>query len=92
MVLQHPDLTVTSEERVLNGILMWGLQPSELCNWEVVDNMLSTKTPQDLFGKRLQSLNILLPLVRFSLFPLFLLKKVNLDFFCLLKCFWVLIL
>ncbi|CAH1446256.1 unnamed protein product [Lactuca virosa] len=76
-ILQHPDLTVTSEERVLNGILMWGLQPSELCNWEVVDNMLSTITPQDLFGKRLQSLNILLPLVRFSLFPLFLLKKME---------------
>ncbi|CAI9259450.1 unnamed protein product [Lactuca saligna] len=77
-ILQHPDLTVTSEERVLNGILMWGLQPpSELCNWEVVDNMLSTNTPQDLFGKRLQSLNILLPLVRFSLFPLFLLKKME---------------
>lgn len=92
-ILQHPDLTVTSEERVLNGILMWGLQPNELCNWENVDLMLSSITPQDLFGTRLQSLNVLLPLVRFSLFPLLTLKKMecsNLSmqiptFYCLVK-------
>ncbi|KAL4557579.1 hypothetical protein LXL04_035762 [Taraxacum kok-saghyz] len=78
-ILQHPDLTVTSEERVLNGILMWGLQPTELCNWEVVDDMLNTITPQDLFGEKFRSLDILLPLVRFSLFPLLLLKKMELS-------------
>ncbi|KVI07377.1 BTB/Kelch-associated [Cynara cardunculus var. scolymus] len=76
-ILQHPDLTVTSEERVLNAILMWGLQPRELSGWEVVDNMLSTMTPEDLFGARFPSVNVLLPLVRFSLFPLFLLKKME---------------
>ena len=76
-ILQHQDLTVTSEERVLNAILMWGLQSNELSNWETVDNMLSNMTPEDLFGTRSQSLNVLLPLVRFSLLPLFLLKKME---------------
>ncbi|GJX12824.1 BTB/POZ domain-containing protein, partial [Tanacetum coccineum] len=73
----HPELTVTSEERVLNAILMWGLQPSELSSWEVVHSMLSSTSPEDLFGMRLLSLNVLLPLVRFSLLPLFLLKKME---------------
>nr|XP_043615321.1 BTB/POZ domain-containing protein At2g30600 [Erigeron canadensis] len=76
-ILQHQDLTVTSEERVLSAILMWALQPEELSSWEVVDNMLSVTTPKDLFGTRLLSLNVLLPLVRFSLFPLVLLKKME---------------
>ncbi|XP_071733978.1 BTB/POZ domain-containing protein At2g30600 [Rutidosis leptorrhynchoides] len=76
-ILQHQDLTVTSEERVLNAILMWGLQPNELSNWEMVDNMLSFTTPTHLFGTRLPSLNALLPLVRFSLLPLLLLKKME---------------
>ncbi|KAL8233461.1 hypothetical protein R6Q59_019561 [Mikania micrantha] len=76
-ILHHQDLTVTSEERVLNAILMWGLQPNELSNWEMIDNMLSKTTPEDLFGARIQSINVLLPLVRFSLLPLFLLKKME---------------
>ncbi|KAI3706133.1 hypothetical protein L1987_76391 [Smallanthus sonchifolius] len=57
-ILQHQDLTVTSEERVLSAILMWGLQPNELSNWETVDNMLSNMTPEHLFGTRFQSPNM----------------------------------
>lgn len=76
-VLQHPDLTVTSEERVLNAILLWCLQAHELYGWEVVDETILDSTPQLLFGERLTALNALLPLVRFPLLPCALLKKVR---------------
>ncbi|OVA19556.1 BTB/POZ-like [Macleaya cordata] len=74
-ILQHPDLTVTSEEKILDAILLWGMQAKELYGWEAVDAILMTSTPELLFGERLQSVNILLPLVRFPLMPLALLKK-----------------
>lgn len=75
-VLQHPDLTVTSEERVLNAILLWCLQANELYGWDVVDETMLNLMPEDLFGERFQSANLLLPLVRFPLLPCALLKKV----------------
>ncbi|XP_059634394.1 BTB/POZ domain-containing protein At2g30600 [Cornus florida] len=76
-ILQHPDLTVTSEERVLNAILLWCLQAKEVYGWEVVDGMMLNSTPKLLFGERLQSVNIFLPLVRFPLLPYDLLKKLE---------------
>jgi hypothetical protein len=77
MVLQHQDLTVTSEERVLNAIFMWCMRDKELCGWEVVAELLALSTPDLLFRDRLQSLNNLLPFVRFPLIPYDLLKKVS---------------
>lgn len=74
--LQCPDLTVTSEEKVLNAILMWGLEASELCGWMAVDELMTFSTPEILFGERLQSVQDLLSLVRFPLLPYDLLKKV----------------
>ncbi|KAK2999675.1 hypothetical protein RJ639_023754 [Escallonia herrerae] len=76
-ILQHPDLTVTSEERVLTAILLWCLQAKELYAWEVIDEMILLSTPECLFGERLQSVNAFLPLVRFPLLPYPLLKKVS---------------
>ncbi|KAM7521310.1 hypothetical protein LguiB_020272 [Lonicera macranthoides] len=81
-VLQHPDLTVTSEERVLNAILLWCLQAHELYGWEVVDETILDSTPQLLFGERLTALNALLPLVRFPLLPCALLKKLERSTLC----------
>lgn len=75
-VLQHPDLTVTSEEKVLNAILMWGLKAKEFYGWEMVDELIITSAPKQLFGERLQSVQDLLPFVRFPLLPHALLKKV----------------
>lgn len=75
--MQHPDLTVTSEEKVLNAILLWCLRATEFHGWEVVEEMTSNSTPELLFGERLQSVNDFLPLVRFPLLPLSLLKKVG---------------
>lgn len=76
MLLQHPDLTVTSEEKVLNAILMWGAKAKELCGWEVVNEMMTYSTAEALFGDRLQTVHDLIPLVRFVLLPLSLLEKV----------------
>lgn len=76
-IIQHPDLTVTSEERVLNAILLWCLQSKELYGWEIVDGLMMHSTPQLLFGERLRSVDILLLSVRFPLLPLALLKKLE---------------
>ena len=75
-VLQHPNLTVTSEERVLNAILLWCMQAKELHGWEVVEELIANSTPELLFGERLHSLIDMLPFIRFPLLPNPLLKKV----------------
>ncbi|XP_055833872.1 BTB/POZ domain-containing protein At2g30600 isoform X1 [Solanum dulcamara] len=74
-ILQHTDLTVTSEERVLNAILLWCLQARELHGWETVNELMVNSTPEILFGERLTSLNEFLHVVRFPLLPLDLLNK-----------------
>lgn len=87
--LQCPDLTVTSEEKVLNAILMWGLEASELCGWTAVDELMTYSDPDILFGKRFQSVQDLLPLVRFPLLPYTLLEKV--CTFAIKLIFWLVI-
>lgn len=74
-ILQHTDLTVTSEERVLNAILLWCLQARELYGWEAVNELMVNSTPEMLFGERLESLNEFLHLVRFPLLSPDLLNK-----------------
>lgn len=76
-ILQHPDLTVTSEERVLNAILLWCSQTKEPWNWEKIDHLLLDFSPGLIFKERLNSLHALLPHVRFPLLPGSLLKKVQ---------------
>ncbi|KAI9200663.1 hypothetical protein LWI28_011349 [Acer negundo] len=77
-IIRHPDLTVTSEERVLNAILMWCMKAKELCGWELVDQLMRKYTPEPLFEERmLHSVNDLLPYVRFPLLPHALLKKLE---------------
>nr|XP_025606961.1 BTB/POZ domain-containing protein At2g30600-like isoform X3 [Arachis hypogaea]XP_025660361.1 BTB/POZ domain-containing protein At2g30600-like isoform X3 [Arachis hypogaea] len=73
----HPDLTVTSEEKVLNAILMFGMRTKELLGWEMVDELLVNSEPEILFGERLQSVYDLLPFVRFPLLPYSLLEKLQ---------------
>ena len=75
-VSQHPDLTVTSEEKVLDAILLWGMKANEVYGWEVVDELMTHSTPEILFGERLQSVCNFLSLVRFAIMPISLLKKV----------------
>lgn len=74
--LQHPDLTVTSEERVLNAILLWCCKAEELFGWERVDEMMLNVTPELVFGERLNLLEEFLDFVRFPLLPHSILRKV----------------
>ncbi|KAL8172170.1 hypothetical protein V2J09_023974 [Rumex salicifolius] len=76
-ILQHPNLTVTSEEKVLNAIVIWCLQGKETFTWDAIDDVLQASTPQLVFGERLNALNMLLPCVRFPLMPYDLLKKLE---------------
>ncbi|KAL5778348.1 hypothetical protein ACOSP7_011274 [Xanthoceras sorbifolium] len=76
-IVRHPDLTVTSEERILNAILMWCMKAKELCGWELVDELVRKFTPEHLFEERLHSVNDLLSFVRFPLLPHSLLKKLE---------------
>uniref|UniRef100_A0A2P2L4M6 BTB/POZ domain-containing protein At2g30600 isoform X1 n=3 Tax=Rhizophora mucronata TaxID=61149 RepID=A0A2P2L4M6_RHIMU len=81
-IIQHQDLTVTSEERVLDSILMWAMRAREIYGWEVVDEVMSHSSPGLLFKERLQSLIDLLPFVRFPLMPYHLLKKLGESNLC----------
>ncbi|KAI4336702.1 hypothetical protein L6164_015194 [Bauhinia variegata] len=76
-IVQHPDLAVTSEEKVLNAILVFGLKAKELFGWEVLDELMINSKPELLFGDRLQLVNDLLSFVRFPLLPYSLLKKLQ---------------
>lgn len=75
-ILQHPDLTVTCEERVLNAILIYCSQSKELNAWDRVDEKLLNSTPELIFGERLNSLDLFLSFVRFPLLPYEVLKLV----------------
>ncbi|XP_042448788.1 BTB/POZ domain-containing protein At2g30600-like [Zingiber officinale] len=74
-ILQHPDMTVTSEDKVLDAILLWCTQACEVCGWATVDELMSSSTPEQSFGDRLRSLESLLRFVRFPLMSLLLLEK-----------------
>ncbi|KAF2310222.1 hypothetical protein GH714_007270 [Hevea brasiliensis] len=76
-IIQHQELTVTSEERILDAILMWCMGAKELCGWETVDELLANSTPELIFQERIKSLNELLPFVRFPLLPYHMLKKLG---------------
>lgn len=81
-ILQHSDMTVTSEEKVLDAIMMWCMQASESCGWAAVDELLASLTPEQLFKDRLPSVNHLVPLVRFPLMPVPLLEKLKKSRLC----------
>ncbi|KAL5557732.1 hypothetical protein UlMin_033943 [Ulmus minor] len=76
-IIRCPDLTVTSEERVLNAILMWGMKGKDLRGWEVVDELMMYSGSELLFGERLQSVHDFLSFVRFPTMPLALLKNLE---------------
>ncbi|XP_051126591.1 BTB/POZ domain-containing protein At2g30600 [Andrographis paniculata] len=76
-ILQHPELTVTSEERVLVAILLWCCKAEELFGWDRIDEMLLNTTAEVLFGDRLYSLEEFLNLVRFPLLPHPVLQKLE---------------
>ncbi|RCV19754.1 hypothetical protein SETIT_4G001000v2 [Setaria italica] len=78
-ILQHGDMTVTSEERVLDAILTWCMGTCETFYWTSVDKLLRTSTPEQLFGERLSAIDTLLPFVRFPLMQLSMLKRMEIS-------------
>ncbi|KAL0392281.1 UNVERIFIED_CONTAM: BTB/POZ domain-containing protein [Sesamum radiatum] len=74
---EHPDLTVTSEERVLNAILIWCCKAEELFGWDRVDDMMLNSTPELVFSERLNLLGEFLSFVRFPLLPYPMLQKLE---------------
>lgn len=76
VILQHDEMTVTSEERVLDAILTWSMEGCEIICWTSVDKFLSTSTPEEVFGERLTAIDTLLPFVRFPLLQLSILERV----------------
>lgn len=68
---------MTSEEKVLDAVLMWCMKAEELHGWEVIDELMKYSRPEMLFKERLQSLDDLLPNVRFSLLPYEFLERVK---------------
>lgn len=76
MSVQNPDLTVTSEERVLDAILLWCADADDVYGWEVLDGYLESSNPERLFGGKIQCLSCMLSSVRFALMPMTLLDKV----------------
>lgn len=71
---------MTSEEKVLNAILLWGIKADELHGWEVIDELMMYSTSALLFRERLQSVEHFLAFVRFPTMPFTLLKKVCIRF------------
>ncbi|XP_033145610.1 BTB/POZ domain-containing protein At2g30600 isoform X3 [Brassica rapa] len=76
-ILESVDLTVTSEEKILDAVLMWCMKAEEPQRWEEIDELMNYSNPETLFKERLQSLDDLLPHVRFSLLPYELLEKLG---------------
>ncbi|ESQ51619.1 hypothetical protein EUTSA_v10016264mg [Eutrema salsugineum] len=76
-ILESADLTVTSEEKILDAVLMWCMKAEESLGWELIDELMNYSNPEILFKERLQSLDDLLPHVRFSLLPYELLKRLE---------------
>ncbi|CAN8247514.1 unnamed protein product [Cochlearia groenlandica] len=76
-ILESADLTVTSEEKILDAVLMWCMKAEESQGWEVIDELMNYSSPEILFKERLRSLDDLLPHVRFSLLPYELLERLD---------------
>lgn len=77
MCYQHPALSVISEEKVLDAIILWGANKDTVHSWEDGNELAKTEGPELLFQDRLEDVKLLLPLVRFPLVPLPVLQMVN---------------
>lgn len=76
MCYQHPALSVISEEKVLDAIMLWGANKDTIHSWEDANEHTKTEGAA-LFQERLEDVKLLLPLVRFPLVPLAVLQMVS---------------
>eukprot|EP00250_Pteridium_aquilinum_P012428 c20722_g1_i3 orf=213-2012(+) len=83
-IIQSSDLWVSTEERVLNAIIMWASVGKQIHNWRAANEYVSEHSVNELFKERLASLNEVLQYVRFALMPPTLLQEI--ESCCLSNC------
>lgn len=76
-IIQSADLCVSTEERVLNAMILWASGGKRLHDWRGADDYLFKHGVSELFEDRLISFNEVLQYVRFALMPLPLLQKLE---------------
>ncbi|XP_024518354.1 BTB/POZ domain-containing protein At2g30600 [Selaginella moellendorffii] len=80
-ILQHPDLLVTSEEKVLDAVFMWGSKMEGVQCWEEADTKYKAGL-QVICPDREEDLKVLLPLIRFPLMSMELLQQLDSSALC----------
>lgn len=75
--MQHPDLRVTSEEKVLDAVLLWGANHDGISGWEDASAYFNDNTMEALVFDREEELKCLLPLIRFPFMSVTILQKVS---------------
>lgn len=74
---QHPDVRVSSEEKVLDSVLAWAASKEEVGGWEDAEKHIENHVSANVYQPRENQLQGLLPLVRFPLMPMAVLRKVS---------------
>jgi hypothetical protein len=77
LVVQHPQLWLTSEERVLDAVLLWGAHTSGLATWQDVDTAVHEVGADTVFRERRDEVEKLLGLVHFPIMMLAVLQQVR---------------
>jgi hypothetical protein len=73
---QHPALSVISEEKVLDAIMIWGANKDDIHSWGDANQQAKIEGTA-LFQERFEDVKLLLPLVRFPLMALAVLQMVS---------------
>ncbi len=74
---QHPDLCVTSEDKVLDAVMLWAANRDEIHGWDDANCNANNLEQDHLFGQREEDLESLLPLVHFPFISLPVLEMVG---------------
>lgn len=77
VLLQHPNLRVTSEEKVLDAVISWAAKKDGIESWKDASTYHDCNIDESLFSDRQGDLEILLPDVRFPLISLAVLQEVS---------------
>ncbi|KAH9549375.1 hypothetical protein CY35_10G016000 [Sphagnum magellanicum] len=84
-ILQHPDLCVESEEKVLDAVMLWAANRDEIHGWDDANCHANNLEQDHLFGQREEDLESLLPLVHFPFISLPVLEMLQNSDLCTLS-------
>ncbi|KAI5075302.1 hypothetical protein GOP47_0009378 [Adiantum capillus-veneris] len=76
-IIESSDLSVATEESVLNTMILWASADQHLHDWRGAEDYLSEHSVVELFGERLISFDEMLQYVRFALMPPTLLQELK---------------